>query len=101
MLQDNPTKGSGADQQFEEPEAGLVVAGLQGVDEEEQHEAVQHQRVHLHGQQDVVRGRVQAGQDAGAPQHTQETSDLSGRPGGREGDRTGRRKGDCDDYYCT
>lgn len=62
------------DQQLEEPETRLVVAGFEGVDEEEHHEAVEDQGVDLHGDVDVL--RVQAGEDAEAPQHTQEPCDL-------------------------
>lgn len=68
------TTGERTDQQLEEPETGLVVAGLEGVDEEEHHEAVEDERVDLHGEVGVL--RVQAGEDAEAPQNTQETGNL-------------------------
>lgn len=42
------------DQQLEEPETRLVVAGFDGVDEEEHHEAVEDQRVDLHGDVGVL-----------------------------------------------
>lgn len=69
------------DQQLEEPETRLVVAGFDGVDEEEHHEAVEDQRVDLHGDVGVL--RVQAGEDAETPQHTQEPCDLKPTEGGR------------------
>lgn len=68
------------DQQLEEPETRLVVAGFDGVDEEEHHEAVEDQRVDLHGDVGVL--RVQAGEDAETPQHTQEPCDLQPAEGG-------------------
>lgn len=66
--------GNWTDQQLEEPETRLVVAGFEGVDEEEHHEAVEDQGVDLHGDVDVL--RVQAGEDAETPQHAQEACDL-------------------------
>lgn len=41
-------------QQFEEPEAGFVVAGFKWVNEEEHHEAVKNERVDLHGEVGVL-----------------------------------------------
>lgn len=67
-------------QQLEEPEAGLVVASLEGVDEEEEEEAVQHERVGQHGDMQGV--GEEARQDAHAPQHAQEACDLD--TGGEE-----------------
>lgn len=43
----HPQSGSGSYQQLEEPEAGFVVARLEGVDEEKQEEAVECQRTSL------------------------------------------------------
>lgn len=74
MLNSSQTGRVWTDQQLEEPETGFVVAGFDGVDEEEHHEAVEDQRVDLHGDVDVL--RVQAGEDAEAPQHAQEPRDL-------------------------
>lgn len=68
------TGSNWTDQQLEEPETRFVVAGFEGVDEEEHHEAVEDQGVDLHGDVDVL--RVQAGEDAEAPQHAQEPCDL-------------------------
>lgn len=65
------------DQQFEEPETWFVVAGLEGVDEEEHHEAIKDERVGLHGDVSVL--RVETGEDAETPQHAQETSNLQHR----------------------
>lgn len=61
-------------QKFEQPEAWLVVAGLEGIDEEEEKEAIQGQRISLHGYQDAI--AEEAGQQADTPQHTQETCNL-------------------------
>lgn len=80
MLNSNPqltrycTGRVWTDQQLEEPETRFVVAGFDGVDEEEHHEAVEDQGVDLHGDVDVL--RKQAGEDAETPQHTQEPCDL-------------------------
>lgn len=61
-------------QQFKEPEAWFIVAGLEGVDEEKHHEAIENQGVDLHGDGGLL--RVQAGQDAEAPQNSQKARDL-------------------------
>lgn len=61
-------------QQLEQPEAWLVIASLEGIDEEEEKQAVQGQRISLHGHQDAV--AEEAGQQADAPQHTQQTCNL-------------------------
>lgn len=41
-------------QEFEQPEAWLIVARLEGVDEEEEEEAIESQRVSLHWYEDAV-----------------------------------------------
>lgn len=64
----------GTDQQLEEPETWFVVAGLEGVDEEKQHEPIKDKRVDLHGKVGVL--WVETGEDAETPQHTQETCNL-------------------------
>ena len=61
-------------QEFEQPESGLVVARLERVDEKEEEEAVQSQRVCLHWYQDAV--TEETGQQANTPQHTQQTCNL-------------------------
>lgn len=64
----------GTHQQLEEPEAGLVIAGLERIDEEEEEEAVEHEWVDRHGHVQGV--REEAWQDAHTPQHAQEAGDL-------------------------
>lgn len=64
-------------QQFEEPETRFVVTSLEGVDEEQQYEAIKDERIGLRGDVSVL--RVETGEDAETPQHTQETSNLQHR----------------------
>lgn len=54
-------------QEFEQPEARLIVAGLEGVYEKEEEKAVESQRVSLHRDQDAV--TEETGQQADTPQH--------------------------------
>lgn len=61
-------------QEFEQPEARLIVAGLEGVYEEEEEEAVESQRVGLHWDQDAV--TEETGEQADTPQYPQQTCNL-------------------------
>ena len=61
-------------QEFEQPEAWLVVARLKGVDQEDKEEAIESQRVSLHWYMDAL--TEEAGQQAYAPQNPQQTSNL-------------------------
>lgn len=66
--------GGGRYQKLEQPEAGLVIASLEGIDEEEEKQAIQGERISLHGYQDAT--TEEAGQQADTPQHTQQTCNL-------------------------